>query len=64
VIVPSSSAVATARSADLERLIAASPDESDPYLVYADWLEEQGDPRTGPTWNALIEESLARPRRP
>ena len=30
---------------DLEATIAAAPDSFDPYLVYADWLQGQGDPR-------------------
>src|SRR5688572_17539545 len=30
---------------DLEAAIAANPDDPDPYLVYADWLQSQGDPR-------------------
>lgn len=32
-------------SAAFHRLIAAAPDDDAPRLVYADWLEERGDPR-------------------
>ena len=34
-----------ARNAELEAAIAAAPDEVEPYLVYADWLQSRGDPR-------------------
>ncbi len=34
-----------ARSIELERAIAADPYDPGPYLVYADWLQAQGDPR-------------------
>ncbi len=34
-----------ARNADLEASIMASPNEAQGYLVYADWLQQQGDPR-------------------
>jgi uncharacterized protein (TIGR02996 family) len=34
-----------ARNAELELAIEAEPDDSDSYLVYADWLQTQGDPR-------------------
>ena len=34
-----------ARNAALEAAIAAAPDEIEPYLVYADWLQSRGDPR-------------------
>jgi uncharacterized protein (TIGR02996 family) len=34
-----------ARNRDLEAAIAIDPDQPGPYLVYADWLQEQGDPR-------------------
>lgn len=34
----------TIRERELEAAIAASPDDPAPYLVYADWLQEQGDP--------------------
>lgn len=34
-----------ARNAELEAEIIAAPDEVAPYLVYADWLQRQGDPR-------------------
>jgi uncharacterized protein (TIGR02996 family) len=27
------------------RAISAAPDDADPVLVYADWLDERGDPR-------------------
>ena len=33
------------RSAELEAAILVDPDDPEPYLVYADWLSEQGDPR-------------------
>lgn len=33
------------RHAELEAAIRRSPDEPDAYLVYADWLQGQGDPR-------------------
>jgi uncharacterized protein (TIGR02996 family) len=35
------------RSPELESAIRAAPEDVDPYLVYADWLERQGDPRGG-----------------
>jgi uncharacterized protein (TIGR02996 family) len=31
--------------AALEAAIAAAPDDPQPYLVYADWLQQRGDPR-------------------
>jgi uncharacterized protein (TIGR02996 family) len=34
-----------ARNAELEKAIAANPDDKDPYLVYADWLQGQGEIR-------------------
>lgn len=34
-----------ARNKDLERAIEQAPDDREPYQVYADFLEEQGDPR-------------------
>ncbi len=34
-----------ARNAKLEAAIAANPDAADAYLVYADWLQSEGDPR-------------------
>jgi uncharacterized protein (TIGR02996 family) len=34
-----------ARNPDLEAAIAANPLDRDPYLVFADWLLQQGDPR-------------------
>jgi len=34
-----------ARDAALEQAIAADPDARESYLVYADWLQERGDPR-------------------
>jgi uncharacterized protein (TIGR02996 family) len=34
-----------ARNRDLEAAIAVDPDLPGPYLVYADWLQEHGDPR-------------------
>lgn len=35
----------TARHPELEAQIIAAPDEPGPYLVYADWLGERGEPR-------------------
>jgi uncharacterized protein (TIGR02996 family) len=32
-------------NAELEAQILANPDDDEPYLVYADWLQAQGDPR-------------------
>src|SRR5688572_15486077 len=32
-------------NAELEAAIAADPDQPEPYLVYADWLQSQDDPR-------------------
>lgn len=34
-----------ARNPDLEAAITAHPLDRDPYLVFADWLQQQGDPR-------------------
>src|SRR5688572_23115268 len=34
-----------ARNPDLEAAIAASPLDREPYSVFADWLQQQGDPR-------------------
>jgi uncharacterized protein (TIGR02996 family) len=34
-----------ARDAALEAAIEANPDDAEAYLVYADWLQAQGDPR-------------------
>jgi uncharacterized protein (TIGR02996 family) len=34
-----------ARNPDLEAAIAGEPDRLETYLVYADWLQNQGDPR-------------------
>lgn len=39
------------RDAVLEAQIAAAPDDEQGYLVYADWLQQQGDPRGA--WIAL-----------
>lgn len=36
-----------ARNPDLEAAIAVDPYDDGGYLVYADWLQEQGDPRGG-----------------
>ncbi|MBA3541340.1 MAG: TIGR02996 domain-containing protein [Deltaproteobacteria bacterium] len=33
------------RNLELEAEIAKTPDEVAPYLVYADWLQQHGDPR-------------------
>jgi uncharacterized protein (TIGR02996 family) len=38
-------AAPVARDRDLEAAIEADPDGIEPYLVYADWLQERGDPR-------------------
>jgi uncharacterized protein (TIGR02996 family) len=38
-------AVGSGRNKDLEKQIAANPDDPEPYLIYADWLQAQGDPR-------------------
>src|SRR5262245_51595688 len=38
-------ATGPAHNAKLEAAIAADPDDADAYLVYADWLQAQGDPR-------------------
>lgn len=37
--------VPTSRNPSLEKTIAKSPDDVDGYLVYADWLTANGDPR-------------------
>jgi len=37
--------VRTSTNPDLEARIHANPDDRDDYLVYGDWLSEQGDPR-------------------
>ena len=37
--------VKAAASPDLEAQIRKNPDDDDAYLVYADWLQAQGDPR-------------------
>ena len=34
-----------ARNPDLEAAIVANPVDRDPYLVFGDWLQQQGDPR-------------------
>lgn len=36
---------ALSRNPDLEKTIARTPDDPTGYLVYADWLQAQGDPR-------------------
>ena len=36
---------AEVRNPELEQAILADPDDEDAYLVYADWLQGQGDPR-------------------
>ncbi len=36
---------AAMRNAELEKAILANPDDPDPYLVYADWLQANGDAR-------------------
>lgn len=35
----------TAKTTDIEALISEHPDDPASYLVYADWLQERGDPR-------------------
>jgi uncharacterized protein (TIGR02996 family) len=42
---PAAPAVKAARNLELEARLVESPDEVDSYLVYADWLQTQGDPR-------------------
>lgn len=42
---PRPRAAREARNESLEAAIAADPDAVEPYLVYADWLQSQGDPR-------------------
>ena len=42
---PAGPTVIHARNEKLEAAIAADPDSPDAYLVYADWLQSQGDPR-------------------
>src|SRR5262249_7955627 len=37
--------LATKRNPELEAAILSNPDAADAYLVYGDWLLEQGDPR-------------------
>lgn len=41
----SSAGAEEARSADFEAAIRADPDDEGAYLVYADWLQQQGEPR-------------------
>ncbi len=36
---------ASARNEDLERAILVDPTAVEPYLIYGDWLQQQGDPR-------------------
>ena len=36
---------AAARNPELEAMIGADPERPEPYMVYADWLQAQGDPR-------------------
>lgn len=43
-VVPSTSIEAKTNPA-LEKAIVANPDDADAYMVYADWLQDQGDPR-------------------
>ena len=38
-------AAAAKSNPDLEKAILANPDDADAYMVYADWLQGQGDPR-------------------
>jgi uncharacterized protein (TIGR02996 family) len=42
---PVAAAPVHARDAKLEAALVADPDNADAYLVYADWLQAQGDPR-------------------
>jgi uncharacterized protein (TIGR02996 family) len=43
--VPAAAPPPLTTNADLEAQICANPDEPGPYLVYADWLQQRGDPR-------------------
>jgi len=45
------------RNATLEEALAAYPDDATGYLVYADWLQQQGDPRGE---LIVVQEALAR----
>ncbi|MEO6771779.1 MAG: WGR domain-containing protein [Kofleriaceae bacterium] len=38
-------ATADARNPELEKAIVANPTDRDAYAIFADWLQEQGDPR-------------------
>ncbi len=42
---PAADFVRDARNPDLEKAIVANPADRDAYAVFADWLQEQGDPR-------------------
>ena len=42
---PPSNRLISARNPELESVVAASLDDPASYLVYADWLTSQGDPR-------------------
>ncbi|MBA3503688.1 MAG: WGR domain-containing protein [Myxococcota bacterium] len=42
---PAGPTITHARDEKLEAAIASDPDNADAYLVYADWLQGQGDPR-------------------
>ena len=41
---PPTDAIAEARHPELEQRLRAEPDNTDLYLVYADWLQDHGDP--------------------
>jgi len=42
---PATSGTRDARNADLEAAIIANPNDRDAWAIFADWLQEQGDPR-------------------
>ncbi len=42
---PEAAAPTSARNKKLEAMISKDPEDADAYLAYADWLQEQGDPR-------------------
>ncbi|MDQ3335286.1 MAG: WGR domain-containing protein [Myxococcota bacterium] len=39
------SSIEARKNPALEKAILANPDDADAYMVYADWLQDQGDPR-------------------
>jgi uncharacterized protein (TIGR02996 family) len=40
------------------RAILANPEDDAPWLIYADWLEERGDPRTALYRNRCLTNSV------